>query len=300
MRSIFAVLLYLVFAGPASANNGVLEINQVCAVNTGCFSGDTAGFPVTITTPGSYRLVSNLTLPDVNTDGIVVSTNDVGIDLNNFSIIGPVTCAGSPLICTPGSGTGRGVAQTLTSNRGISVKEGSIAGAGAHGVLLGDQAVVTNVRVRWSRLVGINVGSGSTISGNTAHQNASIGIFANSGSTISGNTAYQNGSGGIFTNSGSTVSNNTAYQNGATGIFAGAGSTVSGNTAYNNLGDGVVVGSGSTVQRNAMRLNGGFGLNLGAEAGYRENTITSNMTGTVIGSGVNMGGNSCNGISSCP
>ena len=36
------------FALPAFADEGVLEINQVCAVNTGCFVGDSAGFPVTI------------------------------------------------------------------------------------------------------------------------------------------------------------------------------------------------------------------------------------------------------------
>ena len=42
------VLLFLVLATPALASDGVLEINQTCAVQTGCFTGDTAGFPVTI------------------------------------------------------------------------------------------------------------------------------------------------------------------------------------------------------------------------------------------------------------
>ena len=53
-------LLLLAFAGPALAVDGVVEINQTCAVNTGCFAGDTPGFPVTITVAGSYRLTSNL------------------------------------------------------------------------------------------------------------------------------------------------------------------------------------------------------------------------------------------------
>ena len=53
-------LLLLALAGPALAVDGVVEINQTCAVQTGCFSGDTAGYPVTITQPGSYRLTSNL------------------------------------------------------------------------------------------------------------------------------------------------------------------------------------------------------------------------------------------------
>jgi len=48
MRSISIPLLVLFLAMPARASDGVLEINQTCAIQTGCFAGDTAGFPVTI------------------------------------------------------------------------------------------------------------------------------------------------------------------------------------------------------------------------------------------------------------
>ena len=41
-----AVMLWL--APAAGAVDGVLEINQACAVHTGCFSGDDPGLPVTI------------------------------------------------------------------------------------------------------------------------------------------------------------------------------------------------------------------------------------------------------------
>ena len=86
---------------------------------------------MTIATPGtSYRLTSPLTVPNENTDGIVVSTSDVGIDLNNFAILGPVTCSGIPLVCTPASGTGSGVMiGSLGTFPNISVKNGSIANA---------------------------------------------------------------------------------------------------------------------------------------------------------------------------
>jgi hypothetical protein len=45
MRSLMVrlpVLLVLALATPALASDGVLEINQTCAVQTGCFAGDTA------------------------------------------------------------------------------------------------------------------------------------------------------------------------------------------------------------------------------------------------------------------
>ncbi len=52
--------LLLTLATSAYASDGVLEINQACAVNTGCFPGDDPGFPVTVVQPGSY----SLTIPD--------------------------------------------------------------------------------------------------------------------------------------------------------------------------------------------------------------------------------------------
>ncbi len=62
-------LLAVGLTSPALAVDGVLEINQACA-DSGCFSGDGAGFPVIISAAGSYRLTSNLVVPNENTDGI--------------------------------------------------------------------------------------------------------------------------------------------------------------------------------------------------------------------------------------
>ena len=272
------VLLLLSLVSPAFASDGVLEINQTCAVATGCFAGDTAGFPVTITTPGtSYRLTSPLTVPNESTDGIVVSTSDVGIDLNNFAILGPVTCSGTPLVCTPAVGTGSGVERVSAANRGISVKNGSITGMGAFGVLLGEQAEVTNLRVRWNRSDGISIASGSTVSGNTAYSNGSDGIFASSGSTVSGNTAYSNGNDGIVT--------------------AGNGSTVSGNTAYDNGNDGIQCSVGCLIRGNTVRANASSGLNLSGDSAYSDNVVTLNTIGAVtgLGSANSRGGNYCAG-----
>ncbi len=66
-------LLLLALAGPALAVDGVAEINQTCAVQTGCFSGDTAGYPVSIegSAGRSYRLTSDLVIQSVNSNGIM-------------------------------------------------------------------------------------------------------------------------------------------------------------------------------------------------------------------------------------
>jgi hypothetical protein len=57
MRSILIFLLFLVLAGPALAVDGVLEINQTCAVQTGCFAGDIPGFPPSPTAAPESRLI---------------------------------------------------------------------------------------------------------------------------------------------------------------------------------------------------------------------------------------------------
>jgi len=328
MRSILTFLLFLAFAGPALAVDGVLEINQTCATQTGCFSGDNPGYPVTIdgTAGRSYRLTGDLIVPNQNTDGIVISTLDIGIDLNNFTII-RFSCEGNTTKCVPESGIGGGVISTVTLNRGISVKNGSIVGMGTYGVFLGQQAEVSGLRVRWNRLDGIRtsltsivtgntvdgngrdgirVGSGSTVSGNNSTFNGSDGISATFSCTVSGNAVYSNGDAGIRAMNASTISGNTVRNSGGDGILASESSTVSGNTVVGSDGDGITADNGSSVSGNTVRGNGGYGLNLtsvSSVSAYRENVITANTTGTVL-AGANRGDNYCDGpgtISSlCP
>jgi hypothetical protein len=82
------------------AQNGVVLINQATVAATGV-NRSTGGFPHTITQPGSYQLSGNLTVP-ANTDAIDIVANNVTLDLNGFSIIGPVVCSGSPATCIGG------------------------------------------------------------------------------------------------------------------------------------------------------------------------------------------------------
>lgn len=85
------MMMFLTLASPALAVDGVIEINQACAA-TGCFAGDAPGFPVTITTSGSYRLTSNLLRSPAST-ALIIETSDgtnVAIDLNDFVVEGPI------------------------------------------------------------------------------------------------------------------------------------------------------------------------------------------------------------------
>src|SRR6266700_7689406 len=96
MRRMKLAGLAVVLVAPAVlAVDGVVLINQSTVMAAG-------GFPYTITQPGSYRLSGNLTVPDANTTAIQVMADNVTIDLNGFSIIGPMVCNGFPVTsCSP-------------------------------------------------------------------------------------------------------------------------------------------------------------------------------------------------------
>ena len=234
----------LLATSSARSDDGVVEINQTCAVQTGCFSGDTAGLPVTITTAGSYRLTSNLVIPNDDTDGIRISTSDVGIDLNRFAVISSF-CLDENGSCRPNAGTGTGIKVTSTASRGISVRNGSVTGLGDRGVQLGEQAVVSDLLVRWNGGDGILVDVGSSVSDSVVFANGGDGIVADSGSSVFDNTVNDNLSDGIDTGSGCSVRGNTARSNNGVGLRMGSQSAYRDNTLSSN-GAGCVAGGVTT------------------------------------------------------
>lgn len=323
MRTLLPLLACCLAALPARAGDGVVEINQTCAVQTGCFPGDGPGFPVSIdgSAGRSYRLTSDLVTESSNATIILVGASGVRIDLGGFAIRGPVACSGTPPVCSPASGASPAITWTGSSPSNVSVTNGSISGV-SRGISLLDSTEVSGVRVHGNAGNAITVGSGSIVSNcivhqnlgsgiiagngalvadNVVHRNGVVGIQTTSGATVTGNTAYLNGSFGISASLGSTVAGNTAYDNAGAGIDVGAGSTVSSNAAYSNSGDGISTGSAVLVTGNNVRFNTGFGLNLGIQSGYRENVVSNNTAGTVNGTSlVNLGNNACNGSATCP
>jgi len=234
------LLLLLILAGPALASDGVLEINQACAVNTGCFPGDDPGFPVTVVQPGSYSLTSSLDLSTegVNVSGIMVSVPAVNIDLRGFQVAGPTTCSGSGagINCSPSS-TGFGTA-------GVQFTINATAG------------VVRNGVVRNMTNFGI--------------------LSQATGLRVQDITAIQNGRDGITSGQGSLVLNSVAIENGQDGIDVNTGSVVDGVTAIGNGSNGIRgQGTASVVTRASVRNNGMSGFSLGLFYKFGKNNVSS-------------------------
>lgn len=283
-RIAWGVVCALWLATAAQAGDGRVEINQSC-VETGCFATDTPGFPVTIQSPGSYVLTSDLVVPDAATSAVFVQSGGATLDLNGFSVRGPVTCSrdnasqyDATLITCSGSGNGIGVYAAATS----LVRNGTVSGFGSYGIHAAGNLIrpvtVEDVRVE---------------------QNAGGGIYLNNG-TIRRATVSLNGASGIFNvaagDASSTIliEDSTVAFNKSHGI-ALAGKVHNTRITYNG-GSGVIHGNAggqnSSLTDVVISRNRGNAIN--AYGSYRDCDLLSNSSdggGQVIGGMSDEGGN---------
>ena len=220
MRVSLFVLLFIASSSRAMAADGVLEINQTCAVNTGCFPGDTAGFPVTIQSSAarSFRLTSDLGPLGANQNGIVVTANNATIDLGGFQIYGATTCSVLPVTCSP-IGTGVGV----LGGSNLVVRNGTIHGMGDDGIRLDYSSSAEELHLFQNGGDGLEFGNDGTGNSNHSTSNGVDGIRCAAGCILAGNSVVGNGATGIEGGAGGVIQGNSARENGGIGISGTGG-----------------------------------------------------------------------------
>jgi hypothetical protein len=219
---VLAMACVALAATPALAVDGQVLITQAKAVAGNVTPGDAAGFPVTLSRPGSYALGSDL-LPGPGRDGIDVTAPDVSIDLNGFRL------SGGPAGGTNNSRIGIwGRGDRLTVTNGTI---GAFENAAIHNVSR-DYLIVENMRLINSLYGVYNY----------------LGTFAR----IQNVTVATNTDGGVLCGHNCHVSDSNISENGGYGVFLYSG-TVLGNTIMSNRLFGIITGSGS--------LHTGFGNN---------------------------------------
>ncbi len=263
---------------------------------------DIAYSPYTISQPGSYIVVKNLTVgPDLNC--ITINTSDVSIDLNGHTLYGAGTTTGS---------TGNGVALAGFYDN-IAVFNGITRDFFECGVNLGyyfsANDLIYNIHSFNNNYVGILLSSGivrdcvlsgnyrgiivdanGVVKNNTVTNNSDYGIAVSAGSSVIDNSLYYNGTYGIIVEGTCTLTGNSIVSNGSDGISASYyGSTITGNSLYNNSGNGITSAPGCTIKDNVLVANAQDGIVVASNCQVTGNTISGHLNST-YGRGINVQG----------
>lgn len=245
-------------------------------------------YPIIIDQPGSYVVTRTINVSTTDANGIEIHTDNVTLDLNGHTLIGPGKENGS---------SGSGIFANNKNN--IVIINGTLRDFKECGILLnGSNNLIRNLNVYSNGLHGISANSstrisncaasyngshgfhslGSAITGCVAFHNGFHGISASSSSSISDCTSNHNGSHGFYVTN-STVVNCTAYQNSGRGVSASA-SSITNCTANQNQSHGIYVSSECRMAGNNLRGNGGYGLYLSSSYNYAiKNTASTNTSG---------------------
>jgi len=286
---------------PATAAGGAIEINQACAIVTGCGDADSPGFPVTIYA-GRYVLTSDLVAPSPDTVAIQVNGALVWLDLNGFTLSGPTICTSPGPACAP-TGVGSGI---LTVSSGYTtIVNGTVRGFGRDGIAVNGNCRVQDVVVIGNGRNGLSTGLGCVVRRVRAIRNGANGIVSGANGVLAHNLADGNAAAGMRGEQGSVFVDNTSDGNGAEGIggYVG-GNVVNANHARRNSLYGIRASAGAIVEGNTVADNGALGLFLNETAGYGFNVIRPSATvpgsASVSTSARNLGNNLCNGSTTCP
>jgi hypothetical protein len=198
-----AAVLASLTALPAAAVDGEILINQAKINAGGITPGDTAGFPATISRAGHYKLSANLVVPG-GVNGIEVTTNDVVIDLNGFTIrsnspnkIDNAIHAINVNRLRVGNGTITGFAAGIYNLNGrFAVIENTRLIANADGLITQSEAAIRDNTIALGS-GGIDCSASCLIQGNTITGNQGIGIRVTEGAVVLGNVIAGNGGYGL-------------------------------------------------------------------------------------------------------
>lgn len=258
-------MLAAALAAPAWASDGVIEINHARALAggvSGSLAADPAGYPVRITQPGSYRLTSDLAVPNAAAGGIVIAagTDDVTLDLGGFTIRGVSSVVAIPptWACTL-QGTGMGVraepGTAPATARNVVLKNGAVRNFGNTGIdLSGDGTSVRDVDAEENCGRGISGGQYAQILSSRARRNLAIGIACDEGCRIADSVAIGNGDGGLRPLADSLVADSAARDSGGDEIRGFENTLVVDSEASDDAGGAAIrLETGALVLRYVIR-----------------------------------------------
>ncbi len=217
---VMACAMVAVCAVAALAEDGVIEINQA-KINA-------SGFPIfSISSSGSYKLTSNITVTTSATEAISIGAPQVTLDLNGFTISGS-GIATADIFAQSGStqfvlknGTIVGNASTdclqLANTDTSTIDHLTFSGC-VGGIAIGANSRITNstLNLPSGANAGINCTGSSCMVENTVINapNGSFLLFFHDSTSLYGGNVINAGSGGSFIVDGGTSQGNNACTSG--------------------------------------------------------------------------------------
>jgi len=223
-------------AVPAAASETEILMAQENAEAGGITAGDAPGFPITISSPGRFRLVSNL-LPPAGADGIIIESDNVTLDFDGFALQG-------------GTQAETGIASYRNS---IEIMDGIVTGFRLFGIdshTVGKFWTISNMRVV-SNGLGVSAGAYARVVGNNISSNANYGLSCQY-CLVEGNVVALNYDDGIDVKGGTVLGNMIAGNRGygiSAFMLAYVLSGYGNNTLVNNNGAGALSEEGNFIEQ---------------------------------------------------
>lgn len=322
-RRMLALLLGTIALGlPAIARavDGVVEINQAAALKGGITATDSPGFPVTIDSPGSYRLTGDVD-SGAFPSALIVASDDVTLDLNGFRVLGAVVGPNNfspPVAFVIENGRilanasnalqvgndSRVVGLDVTNSGGVgirchdrcSVEDSYVHDTSADGIVCrfdgtGDDAAqcsIRRARIIDNGGVGVSLGDGGAIAESFVKGNAGGGI--RSGFDV-GPLCNPVCAGNVRIESNRVIENGNGSAGADFGILAGENAVIGGNTVAFNQGRGIVAGRFALVEGNTVVDNtqGGVEMLDGASGDASQARVRRNLIATNLGVELSLG-----------
>lgn len=258
-----------------------------------------SSLPYLITNAGSYYLTGNLTgVPGTN--GIMVLTNNVTIDLNGFTLSGVVGSADGINVGNDGNLGGfattnftviNGMVQHWGGN-GIQASETyngrfeqlHVTANGSYGIVVGKNSIALRCVSQSNGGTGIGTdGPGTLLDSCVSSANGWDGIRVGGSSRAVNCISGDNSQSGFLVFNESTVLNSTARNNGRSGIAIGIGSVALHNTCTGNNQDNVSTAAGIMAFYGAGRIEGNHitypsGVGILVSEGKTRVTVVRNTT----------------------
>lgn len=239
--------------------------------------------PVTISAPGYYYLTNHWSF--TTAWGISITTNNVVLDLNGFTITGNTEGGGAiggysgttNIVIRNGFISGvKGTAIQLNATVGAIV-ENMVLNDNFGGITVGTDSQVRNCLVQGStKTAGITTSHRCAVTDCRVYNCKTAGIYINDNCTVYNSTTISNGAYGICGQNGDVIRSCLSVNNKNAGILVQLTSRIESCQSIGNSGDGITGGNFSTLTDCTAAGNTNYGVYLGNHGTLRQCTSLQN------------------------